>query len=665
MFILQDEIKDQLSSQDGMGKAIADVGYQSAQSRIESIRKDRYANSSSYTPEHLDMLYKQEKAIGDLTTSYMSMFNAGEIVDWDSFLQTEDAKIAIENFATATGQEFNDAREDIAGLISGELKQVEPEDIEINVKAKVNKENIHNQLMELGMGGSVNLTTRPVINSNDLISAGWETEANQLATVFSSTFSNIDGTIAMNFTPIMTDENGQYIGVMSPDALQEYAESVIAGTREDDLNLKIGSTFEGENAIKDAEKVAEEIHNLQEEYYEEDIELGIYAENNASNVINEVSKEEIEDKVVEINGEDNVSDIIKLWEELSLQPKFATLTAEDQATQVIDLWNAMTPEQHTAFLNGELTVTDNATATVTAVNTAIDMLPLSPEAKITAQDYATQKVNNATIALNSLDGKTVHTYIVTHQKSTSELSGSAHLQGTARTSGTISDTSWLKDKWKIPTSEYSLTGERGMEMYVDPETNTWETLGEKGAEFRHIPKGAVVFNAEQTKKLLSRGYIFSRGKALLNGTAHLGEGNGWRPNPSSAYSGSSGTGSSNNSGNSNSNNNNNNSDSKTKDKIDWIVVLLSRIQRVITNVGKVASATFKSWTERSTALESQISSVKQEMEYQKQGADRYLQEANSVGLSDEYAKKVQDGTIDIESIEDETLREQISEYQQW
>lgn len=408
--------------------------------------------------------------------------------------------------------------------------------------------------------------------------------------------------------------------------------------------------------------------SLSESLDVDDVEFDIKANDKASEVVEKVDKLTMAEKVTEVIAHDEATHVVQLWEELSMNDKFANMSAEDQFTYVVELWESLTPEDKTAYMNGEITVSDFASPVIDNVTSEVASIPKETTTDIKANDKVTGTVQNITTTLNYLDGKTVHTYVVTHHQSKGdvELSGSAHLKGTAFDGGTISDTSWLKDNWRIPSDEYALTGERGMEMYVDPETNTWETLGEKGAEFRHIPKGAVVFNAEQTKKLLSRGYIFSRGKALLNGTAHLGEGNGWRPNPNSAYSGSSGTGSSNNSGNNNSdNNNNNNSDSESAEKLDWIAVLLSRIQRVITNIGKVASATFKSWTERSTALESQISSVKQEMEYQKQGADRYLQEANSVGLSDEYVKKVQDGTIDIESIEDETLREQISEYQQW
>jgi chromosome segregation ATPase len=122
------------------------------------------------------------------------------------------------------------------------------------------------ELEMYGHGGNVDLTMRPVIDSSELINAGWEAQAGEMATVFTSTFSNEDGTVAINFTPIMVDDNGNYIGTLSPDELQSYAEKVIDGA-DDELGLQIGAKFEGENAISDAEMVAERIHVLHEDIY--------------------------------------------------------------------------------------------------------------------------------------------------------------------------------------------------------------------------------------------------------------------------------------------------------------------------------------------------------------------------------------------------------------
>lgn len=73
-------------------------------------------------------------------------------------------------------------------------------------------------------------------------------------------------------------------------------------------------------------------------------------------------------------------------------------------------------------------------------------------------------------------------------------------------------------------TERALTGELGPELRVRPGTNSWELLGEHGAEFADIRRGDIIFNAAQTKQLLSGGRISSRGKALVNGTAYANTG---------------------------------------------------------------------------------------------------------------------------------------------
>ena len=413
----------------------------------------------------------------------------------------------------------------------------------------------------------------------------------------------------------------------------------------------------------------------------EDIEFDITANDEASNNIDRINESEIKDKIVKLIGEDDATPYIQLWNDLSASDKFASLTAEDQATQVIALWNSMTPEQKEAYLNGEITVIDNASDVAQSATNAINANPLSPHTNITATDGTRFAVQNATIALNSLDGKTVHTYIVTHHSNIggSNLAGTAHMNGTtglygrAYLNGNMSDTSWIKDRWKTSKGEVALTGEEGQEMVVDK--NDWWTVGDKGAEFTNIPKGAVVFNAEQTKKLLTRGYIHSRGKALLNGTTHL-KGRAFKSG--TAYLGSSTGGFSFSGGassysstsskvsGSNSGLSETSKDAEdTAEKIDWIETNLERVQRAISNMDKVASATFKSWTERNKALADEIAQVNTEISLQQKAYERYLAETKTVGLDPEYQKLVMDGAIDIESISDETLREQIEEFQKW
>ena len=137
-------------------------------------------------------------------------------------------------------------------------------------KIDLSTESIKNALDELSLGGKVDLSKRPVIDAKLLRDAGWDEATGDIATVYSSTYTNGETgkkAIAINFTPIVVDEKGDYVGVLTPDELDEYAESVIAGTRTDDLHLQIGAEFTGKNAEKEANATAEYIHQLQEYLY--------------------------------------------------------------------------------------------------------------------------------------------------------------------------------------------------------------------------------------------------------------------------------------------------------------------------------------------------------------------------------------------------------------
>ena len=99
--------------------------------------------------------------------------------------------------------------------------------------------------------------------------------------------------------------------------------------------------------------------------------------------------------------------------------------------------------------------------------------------------------------------------------------------------------------------------------------------------------------------------------------------------------------------------------------IDWIETSIDRIERDIDMLEQKAGNIFKSWSERNKALTGEISNVRDEINLQQQAYSRYMQEAESIGLSSSYAEKVRNGTIDIETIKDEALKEKIDDYQNW
>lgn len=129
-------------------------------------------------------------------------------------------------------------------------------------------------LKALGDGGNVDLTLRPKIDPEELRKAGWDADGNtadgDYATVFTSTFSTVDKSRAINLTPILTDENGNYIGVLSPEELEDYANSILEGA-DDVKKLQIGAEFKSddiENAVQKADKAAKDIHLAEDFFYD-------------------------------------------------------------------------------------------------------------------------------------------------------------------------------------------------------------------------------------------------------------------------------------------------------------------------------------------------------------------------------------------------------------
>lgn len=107
------------------------------------------------------------------------------------------------------------------------------------------------------------------------------------------------------------------------------------------------------------------------------------------------------------------------------------------------------------------------------------------------------------------------------------------------------------------------------------------------------------------------------------------------------------------------------SSKETAETFDWIKNKVEAVQRVIANLGKTVSATYKSWTKRNSALSEQISKIKEEISVQKQAYAEYMSMANGVGLSTHYQDLVKNGALDISTITDETLVEKIKSFEEF
>ena len=270
--------------------------------------------------------------------------------------------------------------------------------------------------------------------------------------------------------------------------------------------------------------------------------------------------------------------------------------------------------------------------------------------------------------------------------------GTAHVKGStgglypipqlsrrALASGTLSDSSWLKDRWKTKDSEMALVGEVGQELVVSG--NRWYTVGDNGAEFAHIPANSIVFNSKQTKDLFKKGFTNSRGKgnislpgteALASGTAYrLGSGtssttNAKKNTSSGSKSSRTSKAKSNSGSNTKSNSNSKSSESaeKSEELLDWIETLLSRASR-LTELATSAVDRAVGLANKQNALVDAVTKTQNEITTNQNSANKYFALADSLKLAPGYVDKIKNGTLDIESITDDNLKDKISKYKDY
>lgn len=614
---------------------------------------------------------------------------------------------------------------------------------------------LQNQLDELSEGGNVDLKVRPVIDAEELTKAGWDDAGDGIATVFTSTYSNEDGTVAMNFTPIMTDGKGNATGVMSPEELQSYAEDVISGVREDDLNLKIGATFEGADAIDQASKVAEQIHEIQGTTEYTKARLSSAFSNLGVNL--DLSGIEDDKKKVE-----SLTNTIEQMKNVKATPGVDTSQIQDANTviqycvQQIQQLNApVIMSVDTSMVQGQvgqaLTTLQNfkQAANDLQVLTEIGADTTDAQAKVDGLVSEVQSINPKIIAELGIDtssadtisqsiqgiqpetlvklgvddaaiigytaedknGKVVYTvdhsqvdtynppnlnrsvtYTITtlgalpsgsiaspvpgssSKSKNNKKSGGHSLNGTAHAGGT----------WGAKTGGTTLVGELGREIVVDPNTGKWHTVGDNGAEFTNIPKGAIVFNHLQTEELLENGFVTSRASALVSGNA-LMSGNamvrGGIPKSvttkknkkqkttekrSSSKSTSSDKSTAKNTKatdkNTTATNKNTEATENLQDWIEYSTNLQSKENDRLYN----AIESFEMHANQNKAIDAYITDSQAYMNTLRNAQNAYMSKANALGLDANYIHKIWAGDdISFEDIQDENLRDKISKYQDY
>lgn len=225
----------------------------------------------------------------------------------------------------------------------------------------------------------------------------------------------------------------------------------------------------------------------------------------------------------------------------------------------------------------------------------------------------------------------------------------------------------------------TLTGELGPELVWIPSKSRSFIVGALGPEIVRLPKEAVVYPADETKRIL-----VGQGGREKFGSMSSGNGKvtGTIPNP---FSGSAkrkrkGSTASQTTGNTGGTRSGKSKDSggtdvtpktdkkevkKTKEIYDWIEVKLNRIQRLIDNSNKRANQTNRLHKSRLGFYDQEYKRTKREITLQEKGKKRYNKQAKKVKLPKKWKKLVDNGKIDINSVKNEKLKEKINNYKEW
>ena len=346
-----------------------------------------------------------------------------------------------------------------------------------------------------------------------------------------------------------------------------------------------------------------------------------------------------------------------------------TLTAE-QRQVIIDIVASKDSEEQT--VTAEIQADDSDIVTKTSEQRDV---PASINLNTAVMDSYLGTTKHSTVALDpylikkSFTGTIALTTTSVSGTGSVKVNGTANVNGTAYVNGTVGK-AFKHGNWGTGDSGTALVGELGQEMVV--RDGQFFTIGNNGAEFFQYKKNDIIFNAGQTKQLFEKGKITNgktRGRAFYGGWNATASKNNFG-NEKNNYKSNSSSGSG--SGSSSGSNYDSGGDSDASDEadefeetLDWIETKIDRIERAISKLDTTASSVYKNWGTRNEALVNQISKVGEEINLQQQAYDRYMKQANSVGLFEDYASKVRDGTIDIETITDEDLNDKISDYKEW
>lgn len=105
------------------------------------------------------------------------------------------------------------------------------------------------------------------------------------------------------------------------------------------------------------------------------------------------------------------------------------------------------------------------------------------------------------------------------------------------------------------------------------------------------------------------------------------------------------------------------SSSQTAEKLNWIERLINKISTAYSRLKNIVSDTTTTWLNRNNALADSMSVLRDEINAQSQAYEYYMNAFSSYDLDDYYKNQIADGSISIDVIYDDDLKDAISDCQ--
>lgn len=382
--------------------------------------------------------------------------------------------------------------------------------------------------------------------------------------------------------------------------------------------------------------------------------------------------QQVHDKQVEVVAQTQGADLVDQLQSriAELQDKNVSIDAivqDDKVQSLISEIAALPPEVQIA-----IGVDESNVGNAEAIKAQIESDPASVNVNYTKGDQEPAEDQKADVnyTLGSQDppnDKTAQvTYTLGYQappsdkvahvtyiggKASGTMTSIAHASGTAYNVLNMKPLSSAHAKGEVALKhdEQALVNEVGINGHSESivRDGVWSLIP-GGAHIENLKKGDIIFSATQTEDLLKHGATHGHARAYAQGTA-----SGVTLAPAYAD----GT-------------------SELDDTIkkvstqakDWIETALDRLERIVEKYQDIAESDYSNYKSSEKNYNKALKNLNKQLQTQKDSRAKYVAKANevasAVGLSDELKKKVQNGTINIESLSEDD-KKRVDAYQEW